>query len=108
MYSLSDAATKEQLISDFKAVVHDAEELLNAAASQGGGKLADVRAKTEESLRIAKARMNEAQGALRVKTKAAARATDAYAHENPWKVVGISAGVAAAVGLVVGLLLERR
>ena len=75
MYSLSDAATKDQLITDFKAVVQDAEELLNAAASQGGGKLAEVRAKAEESLRIAKARMNEAQGALRVKTREAARTT---------------------------------
>src|SRR3954465_3306130 len=36
------------------------------------------------------------------KTKAAAEATDAYVHENPWKVVGMAAGL----GLIIGLLLR--
>ena len=70
--------------------------------------MAEVRAKTEESLRVVKSKLADAQAALRVKTKSAAKATDAYVHENPWKVVGVSAGVAAAVGLVIGLLMDRR
>lgn len=37
------------------------------------------------------------------KTKAAAEATDAYVHENPWKVVGMAAGL----GLIIGLILAR-
>jgi ElaB/YqjD/DUF883 family membrane-anchored ribosome-binding protein len=36
------------------------------------------------------------------KSKAAAEATDAYVHENPWKVVGMAAGL----GLIIGLLLR--
>jgi ElaB/YqjD/DUF883 family membrane-anchored ribosome-binding protein len=48
--------------------------------------------------------MAEAQAALLVKTKAAAKATDAYVHENPWRAVGAAAGV----GLVIGLLVGRR
>lgn len=108
MSRLFDDATKEQLITDFNAVVADAEALLNATASQGGEKMAEVRAKTEESLRVVKSKIADAQAALRVKTKAAARTTDAYAHENPWKVVAVSAGVAAAVGLAIGLLIDRR
>ena len=36
--------------------------------------------------------------------KAAARATDDYVHEHPWGAVGI----AAAVGLVIGMLISRR
>lgn len=108
MKILSNEATKEQLITDFKAVVADAEALLNATASQGGEKMAEVRAKTEESLRVVKSRIAEAQMALLAKTKAAARSTDAYVHENPWKVVGISTGVAAAVGVAIGLLIDRR
>lgn len=104
MEKLSDEVTKEQLIDDFKVVVADAEALLKATANQGGEKLAEVRAKAEESLRVVKARMAEAQAALLVKTKEAAKATDIYVHENPWKAVG----VAAAVGLVIGLLIGRR
>lgn len=104
MENLSDEVTKEQLLADFKVVVADAEALLKATANQGGDKVAEVRAKVEESLRAVKARMAEMQATMLAKTKAAAKATDAYVHENPWKAVGIAAGV----GLVVGLLIGRR
>jgi ElaB/YqjD/DUF883 family membrane-anchored ribosome-binding protein len=104
MEKLSGEVTKEQLITDFKVVVADAEALLKATANQGGEKLAEVRAKAEESLRVAKDKMAEAQAALLVKTRAAAKATDVYVHENPWRAVGAAAGV----GLVIGLLIGRR
>ena len=104
MEKLFDEFTKEQLIADFKTVVADAEALLKATANQGGDELAEVRAKAEESLRVVKARMTESQAALLVKTKEAAKATDAYVHEYPWKAVGIAAGV----GLLIGLLSGRR
>lgn len=94
----------DEVIADFKVVVADTEALLKATANQGGEKLAEVRAKAEESLRVVKAKMAEAQAALLVKTKEAAKATDAYVHENPWKAVGVAAGV----GLVIGLLIGRR
>ena len=104
MEKLFDEAAKEQLLADFRVVVADAEALLKATANQGGEKLAEVRAKAEESLRIAKDKMAEAQAALLAKTKATARATDVYVHENPWRAVGVAAGV----GLVIGLLIGRR
>ena len=104
MKELSSEITSEQLVADFKVVVADAEALLKATAGQGGEKLAEVRAKAEESLKVAKARMAEAQEALIINTKAAAKATDAYVHENPWRAIGVAAGV----GLVIGLLIGRR
>jgi len=104
MENISDEVSSEKLIADFKVVVADTEALLKATANQGGEKLAEVRARAEESLRVVKARMAEAQAALLARTKAAAKATDAYVHENPWKAVGIAAGV----GLVIGLLIGRR
>lgn len=93
-----------EVIADFKVVVTDTEALLKATANQGGEKLAEVRAKAEESLRVVNARMAEAQAALLVKTKAAAKATDTYVHENPWQ----AAGIAASAGLLIGLLIGRR
>ena len=104
MKQLSDEVTSEQLITDFKVVVADAEALLKATANQGGEKLAQVRAKAEESLRVVKARMAEAQEALIVKTKEAAKATDVYVHENPWQAIGVAAGL----GLLIGWLMGRR
>jgi ElaB/YqjD/DUF883 family membrane-anchored ribosome-binding protein len=96
--------TKEQLMADFRVVINDAEALLKATANQTGDKLTAARAKVEESLQVARARLAEAQSAIVAKTKAAAKATDAYVHENPWNAVGI----AAAVGLLVGILIGRR
>jgi ElaB/YqjD/DUF883 family membrane-anchored ribosome-binding protein len=46
----------------------------------------------------------DAQENLVEKGKVAAKATDEYVHENPWRSIGIS----AAVGLVIGLLIGRR
>jgi ElaB/YqjD/DUF883 family membrane-anchored ribosome-binding protein len=96
--------TKEKLISDFKVVVADAEALLKASAGQGGEALAAVRTRVEQSLKVAKEKMLDAEEELLRKTKAAARATDEYVHDHPWHAVGIAAGV----GLVVGLLIGRR
>jgi len=104
MKKVSDEITTEQLIADFKTMVADAEALLKATASHGGEELAGVRAKAEESLKAVKARIADEQAALLVKTKEAAVATDVYVHENPWTAVGVAAGV----GLVVGLLSNRQ
>lgn len=102
--NMTHEVSKEQLMADFKVVIADAEALLKATANQGGEMLIGVRAKAEESLKVAKASMAEAQAELIVKTKAAAKATDVYVHENPWKAIGAAAGV----GLVIGLLIGRR
>lgn len=104
MNKTSDQITKERLIADFKVVIADAEALLKATASQGGEKLVELRAKTEESLRVAKIRLTETQAALVVKAKVAAKATDAYVHESPWQALG----AVAAASLVIGILIGRR
>lgn len=96
--------SKEQLINDFKIVIADAEALLKATATQGGEAMANLRVKTEESLAVAKEKLADAQEVIVAKTKAAATATDDYVHDKPWHAVGIAAGV----GLVIGLLIGRR
>jgi ElaB/YqjD/DUF883 family membrane-anchored ribosome-binding protein len=96
--------TKDKLIQDLKVVVTDAEELLRATASQAGEKAAVAREKIQESLQRAKIKLSEAEVALADKTKQAAHATDEYVHEHPWKAVGIAAGI----GLIIGLLISRR
>jgi ElaB/YqjD/DUF883 family membrane-anchored ribosome-binding protein len=104
MSELSDTVSSEQLIADFKVVVADTEALLKATANQGGEKVAELRAKAEESLRVVKTRIAETQTAVLEKTRAAAKATNVYVHDNPWQAVGIG----AAIGLAVGLLIGRR
>jgi len=100
----AEQITKEKLMEDLRAVVADAEELLNATADQTGERIAAARVKAGESLKAAKVRLAEEEGAVMAKTKAAAKAADAYVRANPWKAMGI----AAAVGFVLGILAARR
>jgi ElaB/YqjD/DUF883 family membrane-anchored ribosome-binding protein len=96
--------SKDKLVQDFRAVVADAEELLKATASQAGEKVAVARERIQDSLHTAKVKLAEAEDVIVQRSKQAARATDDYVHENPWQAVGIAAGV----GLVIGLLIGRR
>jgi ElaB/YqjD/DUF883 family membrane-anchored ribosome-binding protein len=96
--------SREKLATDLRVVISDAEELLRATAGQMGEKAVVARERIQESLRVAKDKLARAEEAVMDKTKAAARATDDYVHDHPWGAVGI----AAAVGLVVGMLISRR
>jgi len=96
--------TKEKLKEDLRAVVADAEELVKATANQTEERIAAARVKAGESLKAAKAWLAEEEGAVKAKTKAAAKATEDYVRANPWKGVGIT----AAVGFVLGILVARR
>ncbi|MCM8596059.1 YqjD family protein [Accumulibacter sp.] len=97
-------ANKQKLVADMKVVVADAEEILRATAGVAGDKMGDLRERISERLRDAKLRIADAEAALVDRTKAAARATDDYVHENPWRAVGL----AAAMGLLLGVVIGRR
>jgi ElaB/YqjD/DUF883 family membrane-anchored ribosome-binding protein len=100
---MENEVSKEKLMQDLRVVVADAEELLRATAGQAGEKVSSARERIQESLVAAKVRLVAAEEAVVEKTKLAAKATDEYVHENPWKSVGIAAGV----GLVIGMLISR-
>jgi len=104
MRKSKELVTTQKLMDDLSAVVADAEELLRATASQTGDRIMAVRARAEESVRTAKDRIADVQDQLMDQAKVSAREADAYVHENPWK----AAGVAAAVGLLVGAIISRR
>jgi ElaB/YqjD/DUF883 family membrane-anchored ribosome-binding protein len=100
----NDAVTKEKLMSDFRIVIADAEELLKATAQDAGEKAVAARAKIEAHLRDAKARLADVEQAVKARAKQAADVTDQYVHDNPWKAVGIAGGI----GLLIGMLIGRR
>ena len=95
-----ETISKAELIEEFKALVADAEALIKATAKDGSASVSKVRSRAETSLNAAKDKLEDLQEDLLEKGKAA----DEYVHENPWKSVGIAAGV----GLIIGLLMSRR
>lgn len=104
----SSEAMKQKLLADFHAVVTEADQILKLVTNEGGDKANALRTKVEHNLNAAKERLRGLEEALMEKTRATARATDEYVHENPWQTVGITAGLSVVLGAVIGMLLYRR
>ena len=98
------AITREKLVDDFSAVLTEAEDLLKRAANETGERAKDLRSQVEAKLLAAKLRLQEIEGEAVDRARVYARVTDDYVHDNPWQAIGI----AAAVGFVAGLLMNRR
>lgn len=101
---MNQHVTTATLRADLAAVMRDAEALIKASADQGGEKMGEARARIRESLEAARSRLLEAERAARRHGEDAVIATEEYVRRNPWQAVGIAAGV----GLVMGVLLARR
>lgn len=98
------AIDSEQLVGDFKALMADAEALIKATAGQEDGVIGSIRSKALETLSSAKDTFSNAQGSVVDKAKVIAESTDEFVHRNPWEAVGVAAGL----GLLIGLFIRRR
>lgn len=102
--SISTSDARDQLLTDMKAVIADAEELLKATAGATGERIGAARARAEETLKSARNRLSELDDEIVGHAKDAAKAVDGYVRHHPWEAVG----VAAVAGLLVGALIARR
>ena len=98
------AAAKAQLVEDFGKVVTDTEALLRSLGSMTGEKAVAMRESLQANLETTRARLRELQSGAVEKASLAAKDADAYVHENPWTAIGL----AAAAGVIVGLMIGRR
>ncbi len=89
-HAASPLAGRDQLSADIAAVAGEAGELLKEYSDQ--------------KLQRARLALGEAQSALSGGATELRTAAGDYVHAHPWR----AAGVAAAAGLVLGLLLARR
>ena len=103
MNDMSDTQ-KDKLMGDLRVVISDAEELLKMTADEAGESAAGLRNRVQQRMNQAKAELVHLQVAAVAKARAAGHATDEFVHQNPWKAVGVGAGV----GLLIGLLISRR
>jgi len=86
-------AAGDRLMKEFREVVAAAEELLGATSGEGAERIQEMRERTEEALRKARTRI-EGTG----------RELEAQVRDHPLAALGI----AAALGLVLGILLARK
>ena len=101
---MAEKTPSEKLLQDLKTVVENAEALLQATAAQTGERIDTIRTRARESLKQAKVRLVEAEGEAVQHAREVAASADDYVRASPWQAVGIAAGI----GLLLGLLISRR
>lgn len=97
-------AAKDKLAADFREVMSDIDALLSATTNKAESEAALLRQRIVDRLDAAKARVLNAQHEAADRARYAADATDHYVHDHPWQAVG----VAAAIGIAMGVLIGRR
>ena len=97
-------SARDKLVDEFSSVLSEAETLLDKASKETGDRARDLRTQVEARLLSAKLKLQELEGEAVDRAKAAARYTDDYVHDHPWQAIGVAAGV----GLAIGLLMNRR
>jgi ElaB/YqjD/DUF883 family membrane-anchored ribosome-binding protein len=108
MESLSDSSTVRKA-GDFangqvNNFLDSVEDLTKALKDIESPDIARVRAKVKVALVAAKSAVSDTASQLRSQAQQAGKRTDAFVRDNPWQVIGI----AAVVGLAVGILASRR
>ena len=98
------APSSDQLIGEFKALMADAEALIKATEGHADGAIGSIRSKALETIAGAKESLAGIEGQLADNPKAAAASADDFVHRNPWEAVGVAAGL----GLLIGLFIRRR
>lgn len=90
----------EKLLRDLKEVMKDGEELLQAGASELSEKGRAARARLAAALDGAR----ETGRKLQEQTIAGARVTDRVIREHPYQSIGLAFGI----GLLIGVLINRK
>jgi ElaB/YqjD/DUF883 family membrane-anchored ribosome-binding protein len=102
LQSVVDAGTGAS--REFHSFVADVEDLVTSTTPLTVEDLARAKEKLRQQVTAVKASIETMRGDVADQARQTAAATNHYVHENPWK----SAGIGAAVGLLLGFILARR
>jgi ElaB/YqjD/DUF883 family membrane-anchored ribosome-binding protein len=89
----------ERLVNDLRVVARDAEDLIRSTAGDLSAKAKEARARLSTALESAR----ESCERLQDKAIEGGKAVDRVVHEKPY----VSLGVALAVGVLIGILVNR-
>ena len=102
--TMGSNSNSNPIARDIQNVVSDAQELLKTVQSEGSSRLTEVKGQVQAKLDNAKQMLGELGTTVQDGAKQAMDTTDAYVRTNPWRAVGISAGI----GALIGFLISRR
>jgi ElaB/YqjD/DUF883 family membrane-anchored ribosome-binding protein len=106
MPSVSDTARRVSDVANgqVRNFLDNVEDLTKALKDVDTPDIAKVRAKVKIALAAAQSAMADTASQLREQAQQAGKRTDTFVRDNPWQVIGI----AALVGLAVGIFASRR
>jgi ElaB/YqjD/DUF883 family membrane-anchored ribosome-binding protein len=93
-----------KLTNNLRHMVDEADHFLKSAARDGDEKFDILRDKFVDQLKHIRLQLDDLEDSAAHKARHAARAADHAVHDNPYAAIGL----AAAVGLVVGFMAQRR
>ena len=94
----------DRLVRDLSAVVADIDEIIKAAGDNATQAMVEARERIASSLRSAQGDLQDSRRRVMHQAKRMAKSADGFVQDNVWKVMGI----AAAVGILAGMLLSQR
>jgi ElaB/YqjD/DUF883 family membrane-anchored ribosome-binding protein len=100
----SVASSQDALLVELQALIGDAEKLLQHAADLAGDQADELRKHIQLNLQRARETLGNGEDAIRQGAEEMQRAGETYVKNNPLQALGIAAGV----GLLIGLLLGHR
>lgn len=95
---------QDKLERDMRGVVSEVEDLLRSVGARGSDATHAAQDRLAGALEGVQQRLRSLDEQVRSGTRHAAVATDDYVHARPWQAMA----VAAAVGLLAGVLIARR
>jgi ElaB/YqjD/DUF883 family membrane-anchored ribosome-binding protein len=106
MQTVSDTAkgASDYANGQVKSFLDNVEDLTKALKDVDSPDIAKVRAKVKIALAAAKSAVADTALQLRDQAHQVGKKTDTFVRDNPWQVIGI----AALVGLAVGIFASRR
>lgn len=106
MQSVSDSAKSASDLANgqVNSFLENVEDLTKALRDVDSPDIAKVRAKVKIALAAARSAVADTASQLRDQAQQVGQRTDGFVRDNPWQVIGI----AALVGLAVGIFASRR
>src|SRR5689334_10269915 len=101
------ARNADSTVTELNRIVAQAEELLKTLGEEGGAAAEAVRQRVVRTVHQARARIADASVRVKGAASDAAKATDRYVQENPWKSIAYGAAAGAAIAVLASLLLRR-
>ena len=93
----------QKIVEDLRVLLRDSEEMLRLAAAVPGEGVGALREKLGTHVETLQSALGDAQESAQRRYRSATVNTERYVRQNPWRTIGIAAGV----GFVLGILTSR-